>query len=79
MTFEHRHDNKSCSACRDRVNETVKVAIIVKMKVFQNIPGSQLLSDIQTLLIYIEMAGNFQFQIQIFPLKLTLNSKFYIQ
>ena len=51
MTFEHRHENKSCSACRDRVNERVKVAKVVKEKVFQvfqNIPGSQLLSDIQT-------------------------------
>ena len=51
MTFEHRHENKSCSACRDRVNERVKVAKVVKVKVFQvfqNIPGSQLLSDIQT-------------------------------
>ena len=60
MTFEHRHENKSCSACRDRLNErlevvkVVKVAKIVKVKVFQffqvfqNIPGSQLLSDVQT-------------------------------
>ena len=55
MTFEHRHDNKSCSACRDRVNERVKVVKVLKVvkavkvvKVFQNIPGSQLLSDIQT-------------------------------
>ena len=63
MTFEHRHENKSCSACRDRVNERVKVAKVVKVtkvvkvakvarvkvcQVFQNIPGSQLLSDIQT-------------------------------
>ena len=51
MTFEHRHENKSCSACRDRVNERVKVvkeAKVVKEKVFQNILGSQLLSDIQT-------------------------------
>ena len=57
VTFEHRHENKSCSACRDRVNErvkvlkVVKVAKVVKVKVFQvyqNIPGSQLLSDIQT-------------------------------
>ena len=60
MTFEHRHENKSCSACRDRVNERVKVVKVVKVtkeakvvKVFQNIPGSQLLSDIQTFL-----AGN---------------------
>ena len=35
MTFEHRHENKSCSACRDRVNERVKVAKVVKVKVFQ--------------------------------------------
>ena len=21
VTFEHRHENKSCSACRERVNE----------------------------------------------------------
>ena len=56
VTFEHRHENKSCSACRDRVNERVKVvkeAKVVKEKVFQNILGSQLLSDIQTFL-----AGN---------------------
>ena len=60
MTFEHRHENKSCSACRDRVNERVKAAKVVNaakvekvarvkvFQVFQNIPGSQLLSDIQT-------------------------------
>ena len=54
MTFEHRHENKSCSACRDTVNKrvkVVKVAKVVKVKVFQvfqKIPGSQLLSDIQT-------------------------------
>ena len=59
MTFEHRHENKSCSACRDRVNERVKVVKVVKVakvvkvkvkvfQVYQNIPGSQLLSDIQT-------------------------------
>ena len=54
VTFEHRHENKSCSACRDRVNERVKVEKVEKVakvaivKVFQNIPGSQLLSDIQT-------------------------------
>ena len=54
MTFEHRHENKSCSACLERVNErvkVVKVAKVVKVKVFQvfkKIPGSQLLSDFQT-------------------------------
>ena len=59
MTFEHRHENKSCSAGRDRVNERVKVVKVAKvarvkvLQVFQNIPGSQLLSDIQTFL-----AGN---------------------
>ena len=31
MTFEHRHENKSCSACRDRVNERVKVAKVAKV------------------------------------------------
>ena len=66
MTFEHRHENKSCSACRDRVNERVKVVKVVKVanlvkvakvvkvkvfQVFQNIPGSQLLSDFQTFFI----------------------------
>ena len=56
MNFGHRHENKSCSACRDRLNERLKVAKVVKVKVFQflqvfqNIPGSQLLSDIQTFL-----------------------------
>ena len=24
VTFEHRHENKSCSACRERVNERLK-------------------------------------------------------
>ena len=42
----------------ERVKEVklVKVAKVVKVKVFQvfqNIPGSQLLSDIQTFLFYI--------------------------
>ena len=32
VTFEHRHENKSCSVCRDRLNERLKV---VKVKVFQ--------------------------------------------
>ena len=31
MTFEHRHENKSCSACRDRVNERVKVVEVVEV------------------------------------------------
>ena len=39
VTFEPRHENKSCSACRERVNERVKVVKVVK--VFENIPGSQ--------------------------------------
>ena len=45
MTFEHRHENKSCSACRERE----------VFQVFQNIPGSQLLSDIQTFLAWIQL------------------------
>ena len=24
VTFEHRHENKSCSACRERVNERMR-------------------------------------------------------
>ena len=51
VTFGHRHENKSCSACRDRLNERLKVVKVVKVKVFQvfqNIPGFQLLSDFQT-------------------------------
>ena len=39
MTFEPRHENKSCSACWERVNERVKVVKV------------QLLSDIQTFFI----------------------------
>ena len=31
LTFEHRHENKSCSACRDRVNERVKVVKVAKV------------------------------------------------
>ena len=31
-TFEHRDENKSCSACRERVNERVKVVKVVKVK-----------------------------------------------
>ena len=55
VTFEHRHENKNSSAFRDRLNErlkVVKVAKVVKLKVFQflqvfqDIPGSQLLSDL---------------------------------
>ena len=32
VTFEPRHENKSCSACRERVNERVKVVKVVKVK-----------------------------------------------
>ena len=46
MSFEHKHENKSCSACQEREDERVNVVKIVK--VFQNILGSQLLSDVQT-------------------------------
>ena len=28
MTFEHRHESKSCSACQERVNESVKVFLV---------------------------------------------------
>ena len=43
MTFEYRHENKSCSAClKDQF------ASFASLQVLQNIPGSQLLSDVQT-------------------------------
>ena len=32
VTFEHRHGDKSCSACRESVNESVKVLKVVKVK-----------------------------------------------
>ena len=35
VTFGHRRENKSCSACRDRLNERLKVVKVVKVKVFQ--------------------------------------------
>ena len=31
VTFEPRHENKSCSACRERVNERVKVVKVAKV------------------------------------------------
>ena len=31
VTFEPRYENKSCSACRERVNERVKVVKVVKV------------------------------------------------
>ena len=36
MTFEHGHENKSCSACRERVNESVKVLKVAKVKDFES-------------------------------------------
>ena len=45
VTFEHKHENKSCSACRETVNERLKEC--ESERVFQKIPGSQLLSDVQ--------------------------------
>ena len=30
-TFEHRDENKTCSACRERLNERVKVVKVVKV------------------------------------------------
>ena len=33
VSFEHRHENKSCSACRERVNERVKKVVkVAKVK-----------------------------------------------
>ena len=32
LIFEHRDENKSCSACRERVNERLKVLKVVKVK-----------------------------------------------
>ena len=29
VTFEHRHGSKSCSACQERVNECVKVFLVL--------------------------------------------------
>ena len=31
VTFEHRDENKTCSACQQRVNERVKVEKVVKV------------------------------------------------
>ena len=42
VTFEPRHENKSCSACQERVNERVKavkvakVVKVVKVKEFES-------------------------------------------
>ena len=36
MTFEHGHENKSCSACREKVNESVKVLKVAKVKDFES-------------------------------------------
>jgi len=55
MTFEHRHENKSCSAGQEWVNERLRDWLLsIDMKVFQvfnDIPGSQLLSDVQKICI----------------------------
>ena len=32
VTFEHRHENKSCSACRERVNERMRECESVKVR-----------------------------------------------
>ena len=45
VTSEHRHENKGFSACQEWVNERVRV--------FNNIPGSQLLSDVQNFYLYL--------------------------
>ena len=37
MSFEHRHENKNCSAYRERVNERVKVLNVVKVAKVVNV------------------------------------------
>ena len=36
VTFEHRHKNKSCSACRERVNDSVKVLRVLQVFLVPN-------------------------------------------
>ena len=33
VTFEHRHENKSCSACRERVNERMRACESARVSV----------------------------------------------
>ena len=51
VTFEHRHENKSCSVWREWVNERVRDCETVREWENERVrewPGSQLLSDVQT-------------------------------
>ena len=50
VIFEHRHENKSGSACPKDHFSFLKFSDfqVFRFSSFQNIPGSQLLSDIQT-------------------------------
>ena len=36
LTFDHRHENKSGSACRERMHESVKVLIVLKVLSSEN-------------------------------------------
>ena len=72
VTFEHRDENKSCSACQEWFNERLSVRVRKsetvrkwerervrmrvsnigkRLKTLKNVPGSQLLSDVQTFFI----------------------------
>ena len=56
VTFEHRHENKSCSACPEDQLKLFKISNFSNFQKFSNFQifsGSQLLSDFQTFL-----AGN---------------------
>ena len=51
VTFEPRHENKSCSACpEDQLKpfKFLKISNFSNLQIFQIFPGSQLLSDFQT-------------------------------
>ena len=48
MTFEHRYENKSCSACPEDQLKLFKISNFQIFKKFQIFSGSQLLSDFQT-------------------------------
>ena len=57
VTFEHRHENKSCSACPEdqlkpfkflKISNFLKFQIFKFFIFFKIFPGSELLSDFQT-------------------------------
>ena len=51
MSFEPRHENKSCSACpEDQLKpfKLLKISNFLNFQIFLICPGSQLLSDFQT-------------------------------